>query len=77
MLKSDQWRQPGDWFAARSHRGHLGLELAAASKLQLPTLLGAAHDKQVPPEGVRPLYSDLGSRQKVFVDLACSSHNAL
>lgn len=46
--------------------------------MQIPALLvAAAHDKQVPPEGVKTLYTDLGSRQKVYVDLACSSHNAL
>ena len=26
---------------------------------------------------MRNLYADLGSPQKVFVDLACSSHNAM
>jgi hypothetical protein len=26
---------------------------------------------------VRELYTDLGSHQKVFIDLACSSHNAM
>lgn len=26
---------------------------------------------------MKTLYTDLGSRQKVYVDLACSSHNAL
>jgi fermentation-respiration switch protein FrsA (DUF1100 family) len=39
--------------------------------------VAGAHDKQVPPERVRDLYTDLGSKQKVMVDLACSSHNAL
>ena len=29
------------------------------------------------PERVRQLYADLGSKQKVFIDLACSSHNAM
>ena len=43
-----------------------------------PTLMvSGENDKQVPPERVRNLYDDLGSRQKVFVDLACSSHNAM
>ena len=36
-----------------------------------------AHDKQVAPERVRELYADLGSKQNVFIDLACSSHNAM
>ena len=34
-------------------------------------------DKQVNPERVRELYADFGSPKKVFVDLACSSHNAM
>jgi pimeloyl-ACP methyl ester carboxylesterase len=51
---------------------------AVAGKLQAPTLMVAgAHDKQVNPDRVRELYNDLGSPRKVFVDLACSSHNAL
>jgi fermentation-respiration switch protein FrsA (DUF1100 family) len=49
-----------------------------AAKLQIPVLLvSGIHDKQVSPNGVKTLYADLGSTQKVFVDLACSSHNAL
>ena len=35
------------------------------------------HDKQVVPERVRQLYADLGSKEKVFIELACSSHNAM
>ena len=46
--------------------------------MQTPFLMIAGvHDKQVNPERVRELYADLGSSQKVFVDLACSSHNAM
>ena len=46
--------------------------------MQTPFLMIAgAHDKQVPPERVRDLYADLGSKPKVFIDLACSSHNAM
>jgi len=55
-----------------------GWTTAAVSKTQIPTLMVAgAHDKQVPPDRVRDLYSDMGSSNKVFVDLACSSHNAM
>jgi pimeloyl-ACP methyl ester carboxylesterase len=51
---------------------------AVVAKLQIPTLLIAGeHDKTVPPARVRELYGDLPSHQNVFVDLACSSHNAL
>jgi hypothetical protein len=39
--------------------------------------VAGAHDKQVLPERVRDLYRDLGSKQKVMIDLACSSHNAM
>jgi pimeloyl-ACP methyl ester carboxylesterase len=47
-------------------------------KMQTPTLMvSGAHDKQVLQERVRNLYADLGSPQKVFIDLACSSHNAM
>lgn len=55
-----------------------GWTTAAAAKIQIPTLMvSGIHDKQVLPERVRDLYADLGSPQKVFIDLACSSHNAL
>jgi pimeloyl-ACP methyl ester carboxylesterase len=55
-----------------------GFNQAVAAKMQTPFLLVAgAHDKQVAPERVRELYVDLGSKEKVFVDLACSSHNAM
>jgi pimeloyl-ACP methyl ester carboxylesterase len=49
-----------------------------ARKLTVPFLMvSGAHDKQVAPDRVRELYSDAGSTEKVFVDLACSSHNAM
>jgi len=48
------------------------------AKTMIPTLMvSGAHDKQVATERVRELYADLGSPQKVFIDLACSSHNAM
>ncbi len=51
---------------------------AVVAQTKTPTLMvSGAHDKQVPSERVRELYTDLGSPQKVFVDLACSSHNAM
>ena len=40
-------------------------------------MISGVHDKQVMPEQVRNLYADIGSPQKVFIDLACSSHNAM
>src|SRR5215510_3401471 len=49
-----------------------------AGKLSVPTLMvSGAHDKQVPSDRVRDLYADIGAADKVFVDLACSSHNAM
>jgi pimeloyl-ACP methyl ester carboxylesterase len=51
---------------------------ALAGKTDIPTMLVAgAHDKQVAPDRVRELYADLGTKEKIFVDLACSSHNAM
>jgi len=55
-----------------------GWTSAVVAKTQIPTLIvSGAHDKQVNPDRVRELYTDLGSPKKVFVDLACSSHNAM
>jgi pimeloyl-ACP methyl ester carboxylesterase len=55
-----------------------GWTTAAAGKMTMPVLMVAgAHDKQVAPDRVRELYADLGSPKKVFIDLACSSHNAM
>ncbi len=55
-----------------------GWTTAAVAKTQTPTLMvTGVHDKQVPPERVRQLYEDIGAPHKVFVDLGCSSHNAM
>ena len=55
-----------------------GFNQSVVAKMQTPYLMVAgAHDKQVAPERVRQLYADLGSKQKIFIDLACSSHNAM
>jgi pimeloyl-ACP methyl ester carboxylesterase len=55
-----------------------GWNAATAAQTQNPTLMiTGVHDKQVAPERVRELFADLGSRQKVLIDLACSSHNAM
>src|ERR1700739_3708808 len=55
-----------------------GWNSAVVAKMEIPTLMvSGGHDQQVPQERVRDLYADLGSRQKIFVDLACSSHNAM
>jgi pimeloyl-ACP methyl ester carboxylesterase len=55
-----------------------GWTQADVMKQQTPLLVVAGvHDGQVPPARVRELYADYGGSQKVFVDLACSSHNAM
>jgi pimeloyl-ACP methyl ester carboxylesterase len=55
-----------------------GWNAAMVGRTQAPTLMVAGvHDKQVLPARVSELYADIGSREKVFVDLACSSHNAM
>ena len=55
-----------------------GFNQTIVAKMQTPFLMVAGvHDKQVAPERVRELYADLGSKQKVLIDLACSSHNAM
>jgi pimeloyl-ACP methyl ester carboxylesterase len=48
------------------------------SGMKTPVLAAAGvNDKQVNPERVRQFYNDLGSAEKVFLDLGCSSHNAM
>jgi pimeloyl-ACP methyl ester carboxylesterase len=55
-----------------------GWNAGVVAKENIPTLMVTGqYDKQVPSDRVRELYADLGSQQKVFVDLACSSHNAM
>lgn len=55
-----------------------GWNAAMAAATKIPALvIAGVHDKQVTPERVRPLYDDLGSSEKVLIDLGCSSHNAM
>jgi pimeloyl-ACP methyl ester carboxylesterase len=55
-----------------------GFNQAIASSMKTPFLMiSGANDKQVAPEHVRELYEDYGAKDKVFIDLACSSHNAM
>jgi len=55
-----------------------GWSTAVVAKMQVPYLMvSGVHDKQVNPNSVRNLYADMGAKQKVFIDLACSSHNAM
>jgi pimeloyl-ACP methyl ester carboxylesterase len=55
-----------------------GFGPATVGKMQTPFLMVVgSHDKQVLPERVRELQADLGSKQKLLIELACSSHNAM
>jgi len=55
-----------------------GFGKSTVEKIKVPVLMVTGiHDKQVAPERVHELYEDLGSEQKVLVDLGCSSHNAM
>jgi pimeloyl-ACP methyl ester carboxylesterase len=54
---------------------------AIAAKVRAPTLVAEGEfDQMTPhttPEAIRAAYADLGTRSKVFVNLACSSHFAM
>ncbi len=55
-----------------------GFNREVVAQMRTPFLMvTGVHDKQVVPARVRDLYEDLGSPSKIFVDLACSSHNAM
>jgi pimeloyl-ACP methyl ester carboxylesterase len=55
-----------------------GWNAAVVGKMQTPTLLvAAAHDRQVDPARVKELHQDLGSSQKVLIDLGCAGHSAM
>ena len=55
------------------------LTFAFANGILLSGLLmvGGIHDVHVPQERARQLYTDHGATNKVFIDLGCSSHNAM
>ena len=79
MLKSDP--EGAKWGAGGRRAPSVpswGFSKAVAAKMTTPFLMiSGENDKQVAPERVRQLYADLGSPKKVFIDLACSSHNAM
>jgi pimeloyl-ACP methyl ester carboxylesterase len=55
-----------------------GWNAQVVSGVRIPALLIAGeHDAQVAPTRVRELYEDLGSSEKVFIDLGCSGHSAM
>ena len=54
-----------------------GWNAEVVGRMRTPALLiSPAHDGQVAPARVMELYQDLGSPEKVLVDLGCTSHNA-
>jgi pimeloyl-ACP methyl ester carboxylesterase len=55
-----------------------GWNAQTAAGLRNPILMvSGEHDAQVAPSRVRELYDDVGSSDKVFIDLACSGHAAM
>jgi pimeloyl-ACP methyl ester carboxylesterase len=55
-----------------------GFNQATVARMQAPFLMVTGeHDKQVAPDRVRELYADWGGRDKVLVEMGCSSHNAM
>ena len=55
-----------------------GWNAAMIGGTKIPTLIIAgAQDRQVAPERVKAAFDDLGSPDKVLIDLGCSSHNAM
>jgi pimeloyl-ACP methyl ester carboxylesterase len=55
-----------------------GFNKAVVANMITPfAMVTGTHDNQVVPARVHALYEDLGSQDKVLVDLACSSHNAM
>lgn len=55
-----------------------GFNQAVVARMETPFLmLVGSHDKQIVPERVRELHADLGSKQKLYIELACASHNAM
>jgi esterase/lipase len=55
-----------------------GFNKETVPKLTTPYLMVAgAADRQVDPSLVHNLYADIGSKQKILINLACASHNAM
>lgn len=80
MLRSDpvgaRWNPPVARATISSSRWGWTTERVKA--MTTPTLMvSGENDKQVDPARVRDFYADLGSPEKVFLSLACSSHNAM
>ena len=77
MLESDPagatW---GPGVRRAPNTGSSGSMPTAVKKVTIPVLIvSAVHDVQAPAARLRELFEDLGSTQKVFLDLGCASHN--
>ncbi|MGP4014837.1 alpha/beta hydrolase [Saccharopolyspora sp. 5N708] len=65
----------GEGFLRRPMSVNTGWNQPAAARVGAPTLLIAGDlDRTVPPESVYQLYSDLGSREKLYLQVHCGSH---
>jgi len=69
------WSPPGRRAPSTAPGPGWTAEMAKNSRIPL-LMVSGVHDGQVNPTNVRNLYSDYGG-DKVFVDLGCSSHNAM
>ncbi len=79
LLKSDpvgaSWGPGG---RRAPHVPSWGFDQAVVGKMTTPVMLASGqYDGQVPQARVHAIYAALGSPNKVFIDLACSSHNAM
>lgn len=55
-----------------------GFNQEVVATIKVPfAVVAPQYDTSVPPDNVRLLFEDLGSTEKVFVDLACSTHYAV
>jgi pimeloyl-ACP methyl ester carboxylesterase len=69
---------PGVRRASNARRVEGPWDASTVPNLKVPTLLvSGVHDKQVDPASVRELHGAIGATDKVFIDLGCSSHNAM
>jgi pimeloyl-ACP methyl ester carboxylesterase len=79
MLLSDpvgaSW---GDGYRRAPRTTTWGWGQETVGRTTTPTLLvSPPHDQQVAPARVRELYEDLGAEDRILIDLACTSHNAM
>lgn len=55
-----------------------GFNREVTGRMSTPVAVVAPqHDKQVSPDRVRAMHADLGSSNKVLIELGCASHNAM